>query len=67
MGPELTTTHGAEVAETLSQDQLHPLSRYESINFYSLNVRGIRELLIEVTRQIHTSGFETPSEFSRQA
>ncbi|NLU66101.1 diiron oxygenase [Streptomyces sp. HNM0574] len=63
MSPELTTTYGTEVAERLSQEQLYALSRYESINFYSLNVHGIRELLIEVTRRIHTSGFETPSEF----
>lgn len=63
MSPELTTTHGTEAAARLSQEQLHALSRYESINFYSLNVHGIRELLIEVTRRIHTTGFETPSKF----
>ncbi|KAA2264204.1 diiron oxygenase [Solihabitans fulvus] len=63
MSPELTTTHGSEAAATLSQEQLFALSRYESINFYSLNVHGIRELLIEVVRRIHTTGFETPSEF----
>ncbi|MFJ7152236.1 diiron oxygenase [Streptomyces sp. NPDC100445] len=63
MSPELTTTHGTEAATRLTEKQLHTLSRYESINFYSLNVHGIRELLIEVTRRIHTPGFETPSEF----
>ncbi|CAL9563934.1 diiron oxygenase [Streptomyces sp. enrichment culture] len=63
MSPELTTTHGTEVAERLSPEQLYRLSRHESINFYSLNVHGIRELLIEVTKRIHTPGFETPSEF----
>jgi hypothetical protein len=63
MSPELTTTHGTAAAERLSPEQLHALSKFESINFYSLNVHGIRELLIEVTRRIHTSGFETPSEF----
>ncbi|HEX4723750.1 MAG TPA: diiron oxygenase [Pseudonocardiaceae bacterium] len=63
MSPELTTTHGSDVAATLGQDQLFALSRFESVNFYSLNVHGIRELLIEVVRRIHTSGFETPSEF----
>ncbi|MEU2437205.1 diiron oxygenase [Streptomyces rubradiris] len=63
MSPELTTTHGTAAAEKLTQEQLYALSRYESINFYSLNVHGIRELLIEVTKRIHTSGFETPSEF----
>ncbi|KJK56560.1 diiron oxygenase [Saccharothrix sp. ST-888] len=63
MSPELTTTYGTEAAQRLTQEQLHALSRYESINFYSLNVHGIRELLIEVTKRIHTAGFETPSEF----
>ncbi|WP_035794597.1 diiron oxygenase [Kitasatospora mediocidica] len=63
MSPELTTTHGTEAAERLTQEQLYALSRHESINFYSLNVHGIRELLIEVTKRIHTTGFETPSEF----
>ncbi|MGW1288495.1 diiron oxygenase [Streptomyces sp. NPDC002586] len=63
MSPELTTTHGTAAAGRLSPKQLHALSKFESINFYSLNVHGIRELLIEVTRRIHTKGFETPSEF----
>jgi hypothetical protein len=63
MSPELTTTHGTEFADSLSEKQLFALSRFESVNFYSLNVHGIRELLIEVVRRIHTTGFETPSEF----
>ncbi|UQI46305.1 diiron oxygenase [Streptomyces sp. HU2014] len=63
MSPELTTTHGTDAAERLTEKQLHALSRQESLNFYSLNVHGIRELLIDVTRRIHTKGFETPSEF----
>ncbi|MFG2934492.1 diiron oxygenase [Streptomyces sp. NPDC048282] len=63
MSPELTTTHGTAVGEHLTEQQRYALSKFESINFYSLNVHGIRELLIEVTRRIHTKGFETPSEF----
>ncbi|MFJ6616313.1 diiron oxygenase [Kitasatospora sp. NPDC091335] len=63
MSPELTTTHGTSLAGRLTEQQLHALSKAESINFYSLNVHGIRELLIEVTRRIHTRGFETPSKF----
>ncbi|WP_035795655.1 diiron oxygenase [Kitasatospora mediocidica] len=63
MSPELTTTYGTEWAEKLTPQQLHTLSKHESINFYSLNVHGIRELLIEVVGRIHTAGFETPSEF----
>ncbi|MFC9032083.1 diiron oxygenase [Streptomyces arboris] len=63
MSPELTTTYGTEWAEKLTPEQLHTLSKHESINFYSLNVHGIRELLVEVVNRIHTAGFETPSEF----
>jgi hypothetical protein len=63
MSPELTTTHGTALAESLSPQQLYALSKHESLNFYSLNVHGIRELLIEVVNRIHTAGFETPSEF----
>ncbi|MFJ7063887.1 diiron oxygenase [Streptomyces sp. NPDC101115] len=63
MSPELTTTYGTEWAEKLTPQQLHTLSKHESINFYSLNVHGIRELLVEVVNRIHTAGFETPSEF----
>ncbi|MGA5043386.1 diiron oxygenase [Streptomyces arboris] len=63
MSPELNTTYGTEWAEKLTPEQLHTLSKHESINFYSLNVHGIRELLVEVVNRIHTTGFETPSEF----
>jgi hypothetical protein len=63
MSPELTTTHRTEIAAELPQSQLHELSRLESINFYSLNVHGIRELLIEVTKRIHTSECALPSKF----
>ncbi|MFE9613354.1 diiron oxygenase [Streptomyces sp. NPDC006012] len=63
MSPELTTTHGTELAGSLPPEQLYALSRFESVNFYSLNVHGIRELLIEVVNRIHTAGFEAPSEF----
>jgi P-aminobenzoate N-oxygenase AurF len=63
MSPTLTTTYDTDVAEELTQEQLRTLSRYESINFYSLNVHGIRELLIEVTKRIHTAEFAAPSQF----
>ncbi|MGH3793854.1 MAG: diiron oxygenase [Pseudonocardiaceae bacterium] len=63
MSPTLTTTYGTDVADELTQEQLRRLSRFESINFYSLNVHGIRELLIEVTKRIHTAEFTIPSKF----
>ncbi|WP_405792462.1 diiron oxygenase [Streptomyces sp. NBC_01506] len=63
MSPELLSFHGTELMDELSPARLQALSRWESVNFYSLNVHGIRELLIEVTRRVHTPGFELPSEF----
>ncbi|MEU3063784.1 diiron oxygenase [Streptomyces subrutilus] len=63
MSPELLSLHGTELMDELGTDQILALSRWESVNFYSLNVHGIRELLIEVTRRVHTPGFELPSEF----
>ena len=63
MSTHLTTFAGTAIAEELSEEQRRAVSRFESINFYSLNVHGIRELLVEVTRRIHTRGFERASEF----
>lgn len=63
MSPELMSVHGTAFRETLGEEQLWRLSRWESINFYSLNVHGIRELLIEIVTRIHTAGFERPSEY----
>jgi hypothetical protein len=63
MTPELLSVHGTPFGDDLNDDQLHRLSKWESINFYSLNVHGIRELLLEITARIHTSGFELMSEY----
>lgn len=63
MSPGLMTVAGTSYAEELSEAQLMALSKWESIHFYSLNVHGIRELLLEVVKRIHTPGFEKESEF----
>ncbi|MHC0429679.1 diiron oxygenase [Streptomyces sp. O3] len=63
MSPELLTPYGTEHFDQLGEDTLIRLSKWESINFYSLNVHGIRELLIEVVGRIHMPGFEVPSDF----
>ncbi|MEU6979083.1 diiron oxygenase [Streptomyces sp. NPDC046371] len=63
MTPELLTVYGTEHFDTLGEETLQRLSKWESINFYSLNVHGIRELLIEVVGRIHMPGFEVPSDF----
>ncbi|AMT72799.1 diiron oxygenase [Mycobacteroides immunogenum] len=63
MSPELLSVHNTVYEGQLSDAQLLALSRWESINFYSLNVHGIRELLIEIAARIHTRGFEPASEY----
>lgn len=63
MSPELLSVYGTPLGDQLSTDQLQRLSKWESINFYSLNVHGIRELLLEITARIHTSGFEIMSDY----
>lgn len=63
MSPELLTPYGTDLYDELGEETLHRLSKWESINFYSLNVHGIRELLIEVVGRIHMPGFEVPSDF----
>ncbi|MFF8595902.1 diiron oxygenase [Streptomyces sp. NPDC015220] len=63
MSPELLTPYGTPYFDELGEEMLHRLSKWESINFYSLNVHGIRELLIEVVGRIHMPGFEVPSDF----
>src|SRR5690348_5098689 len=54
MSPELMSVHGTRVAENLSEEQLLAISKWESINFYSLNVDGIRDLIIQIVSRIHT-------------
>jgi hypothetical protein len=63
MSQDLMTVYGTPQMQQLSEPQLMALSKWESINFYSLNIHGIRELLIEVTKRIHSPGYQTPSRF----
>ncbi|NLU66114.1 diiron oxygenase [Streptomyces sp. HNM0574] len=63
MSPELLTPYGTPHFDELGEETLIRLSKWESINFYSLNVHGIRELLMEVVARIHMPGFEVPSDF----
>ncbi len=63
MSRDLMTVAGTAVADELSPEQLVALSKWESIHFYSLNVHGIRELLIEVIHRIHTPHYEIPTPF----
>jgi len=63
MTPELMVEHGTEVWNTLTERQRRAVSKWQSINFYSLNVHGIRELLHEIIARIHTREFVVPSDY----
>ena len=63
MSEDLVTVHSTAAAAELSREQYLALTKWESINFYSLNVHGIRELMQEVVRRIHTPGYEIPTPF----
>jgi hypothetical protein len=63
MTPELMAEYGTEAGSAFTEQQLYALSKWESINFYSLNVHGIRELLHEIVARIHTADFAVPSAY----
>lgn len=63
MSRDLLSVYNTPLMDRLDERQLIELGLWESVNFYSLNVHGIRELLIEVVNRVHMPGFEIPSEF----
>lgn len=63
MSRDLMTVSGTRFVEELSEEQLMALSKWESVYFYSLNVHGIRELLLEVVGRVQMPGYEEESEF----
>jgi hypothetical protein len=63
MSENLTTLAGTEMWDELTRDQQLALTRYEAINFFSLNIHGIRELLSEVVMRIHDRTYANVSEF----
>jgi len=62
MSDDLLSIYATAAADELDEATKF-LSKWESINFYSMNVHGIRDLLVEVVNRIHMPGFETPSDF----
>jgi len=63
MSESLTTLAGTEMWDELTRDQQLALTRYETINFFSLNIHGIRELMSEVMLRIHERTYAGVSEF----
>ena len=63
MSPSLMSIAGTPFEKSLTEQQKIRLSHWEFVNFCSLNVTGIRELLVEMTGRLHTPGFELLSEY----
>lgn len=63
MPVELMSVYNTPYLNDMSDEMLIKLSKWESINFYSMNVHNIRELLISVMERVHMPGFEEQSEY----
>ncbi|MEV8528868.1 diiron oxygenase [Streptomyces sp. NPDC052000] len=63
MSESLTTLAGTEMWDELTREQQLALTKYEAINFFSLNIHGIRELLSDVVMRIHERTYADVSEF----
>lgn len=63
MSPQLLSIHHVIPLESLKEEQVFALAKWESLNFYSINVHGIRELLITVLQNIYQPGFERFSDY----
>jgi hypothetical protein len=63
MSPELMSIHGTRFEDDLDETTLAELNKWECINFFSLNVSGIRDLLVAMTERLHAPGFELVSEY----
>ncbi|GGW42074.1 hypothetical protein GCM10010503_17980 [Streptomyces lucensis JCM 4490] len=63
MSENLTTLAGTPMWDELTREQQIALTKYESINFFSLNIHGIRELMSEVVMRIHEPTYANVSEF----
>ncbi|HEY1620464.1 MAG TPA: diiron oxygenase [Streptosporangiaceae bacterium] len=63
MSPELTTTYGTSIWDDLAQDARIRLSQCEAVNFFSVNVHLIRDLIGEVADRIYVTRHPGLSEF----
>lgn len=60
---DLLTTFGTEFHSTLTDQQKFELSKWEAINFYSLNVHGIKAILEFVCSCIYKKRYEGISKY----
>lgn len=60
---DLLTTYGTEWHDTLPRETLVALSRWECVNFFSLNVHGIKDALSFVMHAIYRDRYAPWSEY----
>lgn len=63
IAPELMTCYGTPVWDELTEQQKLTLSHWEAVNFFSLNVHLIRELIGEVADRIYATRFPGLADF----
>ena len=63
MAPELMTCYGTPVWDEFTEEQRLTLSRWEAVNFFSLNVHLIRDLIGGVADRIYATRFPGLSDF----
>lgn len=63
MAPELMTCYGTPVWDELTEEQRLRLSHWEAVNFFSLSVHLIRDLIAEVADRIYATRFPGLSDF----
>ena len=63
MAPELMSVHGTPLEDELDERTYRDLNKWECTSFFSLNVNGIRDLLLALTGRLHKPGFEFVSEY----
>jgi hypothetical protein len=63
MSPELTTCYGTSLWADLDEERRITLSHYEAVNFFSLNIHLIRDLIGAVADRIYATRYPGLSEF----
>lgn len=63
MSPELISLHGTDHYDALSDGQRRRLSRFEAINFFSLNIHGERMLVAGIAQRLYRAGHDQTSRY----
>jgi hypothetical protein len=63
MTPSLLSIHGTEYEDRLDEGTKKRLSKFELVNFFSLNIDGIRGLFVTASKLMYTPGYFEISDF----